>query len=82
MELICSGDSPQYDPYEQRNLSKALQMIEVNGDKADFTYFNAKMLENWAGPVHWKFKAPKSKSRRYHHLTIFSSAHPKRKQGR
>eukprot|EP01126_Amoeba_proteus_P037039 TRINITY_DN3795_c0_g1_i16.p1 TRINITY_DN3795_c0_g1~~TRINITY_DN3795_c0_g1_i16.p1 ORF type:complete len:421 (-),score=98.82 TRINITY_DN3795_c0_g1_i16:198-1460(-) len=39
----------------EKEISKALQMIDGD-DGNEFTYFNEKALENWAGPVHWKFK--------------------------
>jgi len=32
----------------------AFQLVEDQG--GDYSYFNAKMLENWAGPSHWRFK--------------------------
>lgn len=49
----------------QRNMEKVLQMAETNNQKTDYTYFNDKMLENWAGPAHWKFKTNKGISDRY-----------------
>jgi hypothetical protein len=29
----------------------------------DYSFFNDKMLENWAGPAHWKFKTNKGMGR-------------------
>eukprot|EP01127_Copromyxa_protea_P024731 TRINITY_DN9893_c0_g1_i1.p1 TRINITY_DN9893_c0_g1~~TRINITY_DN9893_c0_g1_i1.p1 ORF type:complete len:681 (-),score=144.49 TRINITY_DN9893_c0_g1_i1:28-1833(-) len=49
-------------PEIQQNINRVLQIGEGNIN-SDYTYFNERMMKNWAGPAHWKFKtAPKGTS--------------------
>lgn len=61
----------------QKNFARVLQNVEV-GKNADYTFFNDKALENWAGPAHWKFKTVKGMV--YYMCTLTDSA-PKTTEG-
>ena len=42
----------------------------------EFMYFDPKSLKNWAGPEHWKFRAPKKGSS----LSLGSFSHTQNNQ--
>lgn len=39
-----------------RNISNALQLVDGAQANSEYTYFNPKLLDKWAGPLHWKYE--------------------------
>lgn len=42
-------------PHMPQNITKAVQMVEASSAN-EYTYFNPKILDKWAGPNHWKYQ--------------------------
>jgi condensin complex subunit 2 len=43
-------------PHMPQNIAKAVQMVEGSNGNSEYTYFNSKLLDKWAGPNHWKYQ--------------------------